>query len=228
MAPSDLTTCDATAQMLEKARQDNVTIALDRGQNMKACPIGADSACCKHCFMGPCRLNPKDPYKKVGICGATIDTIMARNFGRMVASGCASHNDHGLHILKLFREVVEGKVLDFGIKDVLKLEALATSLGIDVQDRTIEEVGKDLCDELEKNLYRHRWRNAFDPAGPGGDLEYLEKARGCAKGGHAGGHGDDEPDPYWMRPGVREPDQTDYKDGAGRRVGRFHGGHRAV
>jgi carbon-monoxide dehydrogenase catalytic subunit len=24
---------------------------------------------------------------KVGVCGATIDTIMARNFARMVASG---------------------------------------------------------------------------------------------------------------------------------------------
>jgi hypothetical protein len=46
---------------------------------MKACPIGADSACCKHCFMGPCRLNSKDPYSKTGVCGATIDTIMSRN-----------------------------------------------------------------------------------------------------------------------------------------------------
>jgi hypothetical protein len=54
-----------------------------QSNNMKACPIGADSACCKHCFMGPCRLNAKDPYGKVGVCGATIDTIMARNFARM-------------------------------------------------------------------------------------------------------------------------------------------------
>ena len=27
--------------------------------------------------MGPCRLNTKDPYSRVGICGATIDTIVA-------------------------------------------------------------------------------------------------------------------------------------------------------
>ncbi len=152
VAASELTTCEATAQMLEKARKDNVVTALDRGHEMKACPIGADSACCKHCFMGPCRLNPKDPYKKVGICGATIDTIMARNFGRMVASGCASHNDHGMHILKLFREVVTDKTQDFGIKDVRKLEKLATSLGIEVEGRTVGEVGKDLCDELEKTF----------------------------------------------------------------------------
>ena len=73
--------------MLAKARRDGVEIAFDRAANMKACPIGADSACCKHCAMGPCRLNARDPYGKVGVCGATIDTIMARNFGRMIAAG---------------------------------------------------------------------------------------------------------------------------------------------
>ena len=82
-----VTICDATAQMLVKARKDGVETAFDRAANMKACPIGADSACCKHCCMGPCRLNAKDPYAKVGVCGATIDTIMARNFARMVAAG---------------------------------------------------------------------------------------------------------------------------------------------
>ncbi len=47
----DITTCDATAQVLEKARQDGVETAFDRAANMKACPIGADSACCKHCAL---------------------------------------------------------------------------------------------------------------------------------------------------------------------------------
>ena len=62
------TSCEATAQMLEKAQKDGVETAFDRAANMKPCPIGADSACCKHCAMGPCRLNPKDPYMKVGVC----------------------------------------------------------------------------------------------------------------------------------------------------------------
>jgi hypothetical protein len=104
---SDRTTCEATRQMLEKARLDGVILDLDRAVDMKACPIGVESACCKHCFMGPCRLNPRDPYKKVGICGATIDTIMARNLARNVATGSASHNDHGMHILNLFKGIVE-------------------------------------------------------------------------------------------------------------------------
>jgi carbon-monoxide dehydrogenase catalytic subunit len=119
----DVTTCDSTAQMLAKARRDGVEIAFDRAANMKACPIGADSACCKHCAMGPCRLNAKDPYGKVGVCGATIDTIMARNFGRMIAAGGAAHTDHGMVMLDLFREVVNGNIQDYRIKDLHKLES---------------------------------------------------------------------------------------------------------
>ncbi len=86
----DLTICESTQQMLKKARLDGIETHFDRAVNMKARPIGADSACCKHCFMGPCRMNAKDPYGKVGVCGATIDTIQARNFGRMVATSCAA------------------------------------------------------------------------------------------------------------------------------------------
>ena len=63
--------CDAIMQMLEKARKDGVETAFDRAANMKACQIGADSACGKHCAMGPCRLNPKDPIKLEEVAKAT-------------------------------------------------------------------------------------------------------------------------------------------------------------
>ncbi|MGD9060704.1 MAG: carbon monoxide dehydrogenase, partial [Desulfobacterales bacterium] len=57
----DWTICESTAQMLEKSQREGVETAFDRAAAMKPCPIGADSACCKHCAMGPCRLNSKDP-----------------------------------------------------------------------------------------------------------------------------------------------------------------------
>lgn len=147
---SDLTTCPATQQMLLKARRDGVEIAFDRAQNMKACPIGADSACCKHCFMGPCRLNSKDPYGKDGVCGATIDTIMARNFARNVAAGGAAHTDHGMAMLELFREVASGHIKDYEIKDVHKLESVAQSVGVETEGRSVQDIAIDLHKELEK------------------------------------------------------------------------------
>jgi carbon-monoxide dehydrogenase catalytic subunit len=100
--------------------------------------------------MGPCRLNSKDPYGKVGVCGATIDTIMARNFARMVASGAASHTDHGMAMLDVFRGVVQGHISDYKIKDVMKLEEVARSIGIETEDRAMEDIAMDLYKELER------------------------------------------------------------------------------
>ncbi len=171
----DLTTCDATIQMLEKAKRDGVETAWDRAVNMKACPIGADSACCKHCSMGPCRLNAKDPYGKVGVCGATIDTIMARNFARMVASGCAAHTDHGMSMLDLFREVVNGNIQDYKIKDTVKLEEVARSIGIETEGREMMEIAKDLYSELERTYTQVEGEIPFADRVPAKTLETWRK-----------------------------------------------------
>jgi len=173
--PSDVTICDATAQMLEKAKRDGVETAFDRAASMKACPIGADSACCKHCSMGPCRLSSKDPYGKVGVCGATIDTIMARNFARMVASGSAAHTDHGMSMLDLFREVVKGNITDYEIKDPDKLEEVAVSIGIEVEGREINEIAMDLYKELERTYTQVEGEIPFANRVPENTLETWRK-----------------------------------------------------
>jgi carbon-monoxide dehydrogenase catalytic subunit len=147
---AEVTACKSTQQMLRKAAEDGVETAFHRAADMKACPIGADSACCKHCSMGPCRLSSKDPYGKVGVCGATIDTIAARNFARMVASGAAAHTDHGMSMLDVFREVVAGKIKDYQIKDEQKLLDVAESVGIETAGREIKEIAIDLYQELER------------------------------------------------------------------------------
>ena len=171
----DVTICESTAQMIEKAKRDGVETAFDRAANMKACPIGADSACCKHCSMGPCRLNAKAPYDKVGVCGATIDTIMARNFGRMVATGAAAHTDHGMSMLDLFREVVNGKILDYEIKDVQKLESVAQEIGIETEDRSVQEIATDLYNELERTYVQVEGEIPFAKRVPAKTLETWRK-----------------------------------------------------
>ena len=171
----DVTICESTAQMLEKAKRDGVETAFDRAANMKACPIGADSACCKHCSMGPCRLNAKAPYDKVGVCGATIDTIMARNFARMVAAGGAAHTDHGMSMLDLFREVVNGKILDYEIKDVQKLESVAQEIGIETEGRSVKEIATDLYNELERTYIQVEGEIPFAKRVPAKTLETWRK-----------------------------------------------------
>lgn len=173
--PRDVTTCEATAQMLIKARKDGVETAFERAHNMKACPIGAESACCKHCFMGPCRLNARDPYSKVGVCGATIDTIQARNFARAVAAGCAAHTDHGMSMVDLFREVVNGHIKDYRIKNPQKLESVAQSIGIETEGRDLMDVAKELYKELERTYTQVEGEIPFAQRVPAKTIELWRK-----------------------------------------------------
>ena len=87
---------------------------------------------------------------RVGVCGATVDTIVARNFGRMVAAGTAAHTDHGMAMLELFRDVINGKTKDYSIKDPIKLLEIAGSLDIVTEGRELKDVAMDLYHELEK------------------------------------------------------------------------------
>ena len=103
-----------TVEMLKKADAEGIETIWHRAEKMKPCPIGAEGACCRICSQGPCRVpKPKKPGEdtkgRMGLCGATAETISARNFARMVASGAAAHNDHSRGTALLFKEVAYGK-----------------------------------------------------------------------------------------------------------------------
>ncbi len=175
LSPKEYTTCKATTQMLEKAQKEGVDTAFDRAASMKACPIGADSACCKHCSMGPCRLNAKDPYGKVGVCGADIDTIQSRNFARMVSAGAAAHTDHGMTMLDVFRDVVNGDIGDYTIKDPVKLVNVAQSVGIDTDEKSVQDIAKELYHELERTYTQVEGEIPFSKRVPEKTLETWRK-----------------------------------------------------
>ncbi|NTU59781.1 MAG: anaerobic carbon-monoxide dehydrogenase catalytic subunit [Deltaproteobacteria bacterium] len=140
----EITVCESTAQMLKKGREEGVKTAFDRADDMAPCPIGAQNACCKHCYMGPCRLSSKAPYEKVGVCGANIDTFQARGFARAVAAGTAAHSDHGREMAELFLSVAKGENPDYEIKDEVKLLSFATDFGIETADRPVKDVAIEL------------------------------------------------------------------------------------
>jgi carbon-monoxide dehydrogenase catalytic subunit len=52
-------------------------------------------------------------------------------------------------MLDLFRGVIEGTVVDFEIKDTMKLKEVAESLDIETEGRTIKEIATDLYKALE-------------------------------------------------------------------------------
>jgi carbon-monoxide dehydrogenase catalytic subunit len=48
--------CDSAVCEVLSSCEGVVETAFDRASSMRACNIGAESGCCKHCAMGPCRL----------------------------------------------------------------------------------------------------------------------------------------------------------------------------
>lgn len=136
----DITICESTAEMLTKGRADGTPTVFDRADDMKPCPIGAVQACCKHCYMGPCRLSTKAPYEKVGVCGANIDTFQARGFARAVAAGTAAHSDHGREMVELFLSVARGENTDFEIKDIDKLYSMCGHYEVETEGKEVNEI----------------------------------------------------------------------------------------
>ena len=70
----------------------------------------------------------------MGLCGATAETIVARNFARMVCAGAAAHNDHSRGTALLFKEVAHGKAQGYQIKDVAKLKRVAKDWGVAITE----------------------------------------------------------------------------------------------
>ncbi|MFC1984957.1 anaerobic carbon-monoxide dehydrogenase catalytic subunit [Chloroflexota bacterium] len=141
-----------TIQVLDKASAEGINTAFDRAEVMKPCPIGAVGSCCKNCGMGPCRVplprgkdeTPEEKKKRRGVCGATTETIAARNFIRMIAGGAAAHSDHGRGVAELFLAVAKGEAPGYEIKDEQKLLQLALDWGIEIGDRSNSEIAVDI------------------------------------------------------------------------------------
>jgi len=168
----------ATREMLRRAQEMNIETVFDRAVSMKACNIGAQGTCCKNCGMGPCRLPlPKsgveDDDARKGLCGATANTIAARNFIRMIAGGAAAHSDHGRCVAEVFLSVARKESHDYTIKDKIKLLSIApyfdvaTTVDIDdgVADRDIDEIALEVA---EKAI--NEWGKSE------GELLYLKRA----------------------------------------------------
>ena len=133
----------AAQQMLIRADQLGLETAFSRAEQMAPCPIGSTGSCCKMCFMGPCRL-VKDG--QTGVCGATIETITARNFARAVAAGAAAHSDHGRDLALTLRAVAKGEAKGYKIRDPFRLERAAQRVGIATQGRSVSDIALDLAE----------------------------------------------------------------------------------
>ena len=160
---------NAAITLIDKAEKENISTVFFRAEAMKPCPIGVEESCCKICGMGPCRLPRSkkggEEKERAGVCGATIETIVARNFARKIAAGTASHSDHAREVAETFLKAAKDEAQGFAIKDEVKLLEVALDFGIDVEGKETKqiaiEVGEKALGEFGKQ---------------DGELMYIKKA----------------------------------------------------
>ncbi|HSG42554.1 MAG TPA: anaerobic carbon-monoxide dehydrogenase catalytic subunit [Anaerolineales bacterium] len=139
----EYSTDPAAQEMLIRAEELGIGTAFTRADNMVPCNIGGAGMCCKQCGMGPCRLTKEGD---VGVCGATLDTIQARNLTRAIAAGSAAHSDHGRDMAFLLKATANSEAEGYEIRDVAKLRIVAQKNDIEVEGRSPEEIANDLAD----------------------------------------------------------------------------------
>ncbi len=148
MANGKKRTIDAAAeQMLTCAAEAGIGTSWDRWDAMQPqCGFGQLGVCCRICNMGPCRIDPFGDGPQKGVCGATADTIVARNLVRMIAGGTAAHTDHGRHVAHTLLTAATNPIADFTVKDKAKLLALAAEYGIVTEGKEISKVAEQVAE----------------------------------------------------------------------------------
>ncbi|KXS40729.1 MULTISPECIES: anaerobic carbon-monoxide dehydrogenase catalytic subunit [unclassified Candidatus Frackibacter] len=132
--------------LINKAEEEGIDLVWDRYEAMQPqCGFGEMGICCRLCIKGPCRIDPYGAGPQEGICGASADTIVARNLVRMIASGTAAHSLHGKEIAKTLLEVAHNEVDSYQVKDIAKLKNIAKKIGINEVEGKSEE---DLVEEV--------------------------------------------------------------------------------
>jgi carbon-monoxide dehydrogenase catalytic subunit len=154
----------AAAAVLARAEELGIPTAFSRAETLRPCPIGSGDAgiCCKNCFMGPCRLT-KDG--QVGICGATVATIAARNVARAIAAGASAHSDHGRDLAFTLEAVARNEAPGYDVRDPFKLRQVAMQLGIPVKERGVYEIAADVAQIAIREFGQQR-----------GELTYVKRA----------------------------------------------------
>lgn len=136
--------------MLAKAAMDQVETVWDRHKAQQPqcgfCDMGLS---CRICIMGPCRVDPFGEGPQRGVCGADADIIVARNLGRMIAAGAASHSDHGRDLVEVLEKVAAGKAPGYAIKDPAKLRRVAAEFGIAVDGKDDLALAGELADAMQ-------------------------------------------------------------------------------
>ncbi len=165
----------AALEMLQIAEERGISTMFSRVDEVSACPIGAEGACCKVCFMGPCRFVGKEKEEKQGVCGANLATVAARNFIRSCAGGAAAHADHGRTIAETLLMVGKGEAADYRVKDPVKLRTVAGYFDIDIEGKDDNQLATEVATAALNDWGRQTGYQTYVKRAPKKRQELWEK-----------------------------------------------------
>lgn len=134
-------------QLLQVTKELGIDTVWDRYEKQQPqCGFGETGLCCRHCLQGPCRIDPfGNTGPKVGICGASADTIVARGLARNIAAGTSSHSAHAKHLAHTLLKWSRDQAPDYGIKDVGKLKTVCQRVGISLEGKSDKQLANELA-----------------------------------------------------------------------------------
>lgn len=146
-AEAETRASDRTDQeIIRKTLEEGVETVWDRfALQQPQCGFGQLGVCCNNCAMGPCRIDPFGEKTSLGVCGADVDTIVARNLLDDLCVGAAAHSDHGREVVEVLLETAEGNAQGYQITDIEKLKHVAAEYGILTDGRETHDIAKDLA-----------------------------------------------------------------------------------
>jgi carbon-monoxide dehydrogenase catalytic subunit len=175
--PRDRSIDPATIDMIAHACEQGVELAWDRQEAMgPQCGFGNLGLCCRICTVGPCRIDPLGNGPTEGICGADAHVIAARNLMRMIASGTASHSDHGRHTAHTLLEAAEKEDFAYQIKDEDKLMAMAEELGVETAGKSVREIAKSVAEICLAQFGQQEGEIVFTHRAPADQLRRWREA----------------------------------------------------
>jgi carbon-monoxide dehydrogenase catalytic subunit len=173
MEPSKRSVDKAAQEMISRMAELGQQNAWDRlDAQMPQCKFGKQGVCCRICSMGPCRISKKSA---AGVCGADADTIVSRNYLRMVAAGVSAHSDHGRTVAEVFLAAARGDAPDYRLKDTTKLHKLAQELGIATDGRSIQDIAVDVAERALAEFGKPEGTQAMARRAPKPRQEAWEK-----------------------------------------------------
>ena len=163
---------EPSKELLDKIMVDTGTSSFERlSKQEPSCWFGEWGVCCRMCYMGPCRITSArfNHGASRGVCGATADTIVARNLLRETVGGASSHSEHAFEIAETLKAVASEGIKGYEIKDRDKLISVANRLKIETQNRNDKDIALDIANTTISDFSKTdgkpmRWVEGYAPS----------------------------------------------------------------